>query len=256
MRKRFFRMLFTAAVLLAPVLWPTAIVADPQAQDATLTQLEQALEQAATTYAGMATYTADVILRERHKGKIQGDERIRAALAKSPLRLHFTWKKTGIYGGLQAAYDAKRDGPDHYTGLSTGASGLLGVRRWHVHSKVIKKLYPHHFPMNQYHMGFMLGHMREMFDKARAAGKIQARILAEPPARAAGRNLIFYAIELSADPADGLLYRRALIGAHPKTSLPLFIELYGFDDRLWGNYDFVTLHPNVKIDPSEFTLKD
>jgi len=210
--------------------------------------------------AQIENYEALVILTERHGGRIKGSEYIRCVYNRDPFALYYQWTEPGLYEGLQASHDPVRDGADHFMALETGVRSLIGLRRWHVDSRIIKALYPHHFSLTKYHIGFLLEHVDWIHRNAIAKGKIKVRIdrpegedLSKSPIP--GHRLTFFTIDLSEDPDDGLLYSRCVLGVDEQTSLPLFIETYDFEDRLQLSYKILSLTPNTNLDVSVFTLK-
>lgn len=218
-------------------------------------EISDALKKARKLFAETDTYTSLVLLEERHQGKIKGIEKIQCAFRKNPVKLYFKWLNGGIYEGLQVSYVAERDGENHFMALETGARGMLGVTRWNFDSKIINWLYPHHFRINQYHLGFLFDNIESINNKALAQKKFKVKTDGICDDLIAGRRLKVYHVELSSNPADGLPYKKSVLGIDEQTSLPLYIENYDLNDQLYERYRILSFKRNQSIDDSIFELK-
>jgi len=224
-------------------------------QQTSLSALQQALKQASQSFNGINTYTAKVILEERHGGKIKGKEIVRAACTKKPFRLYFHWLDGGLYAGLQVSHDRRRDGANQLQALESGVRGMVGVTTWSLDSRIIRTFYPHHFKLTQYDLGFLLQHVADVLEKATAKGKIKVADRGIATNIIPGRRVHVFAIELSENPSDGLLYRRSVLGFDTATHLPRLVETYNFNDKLHARYVVEELKINPSIDENIFTLK-
>nr|HPM76472.1 hypothetical protein [bacterium] len=157
----FYRFLMLSLLVVGALVGMSFATAAPSAVD----MVEQELAQAAQTYGGINTYIGEFVAVETHNGKIKGTETITAVFQKNPRKQYFRWLDGGLYAGLQASYVPERDGQNNLQALEAGVAGLAGVQTLDMTSKVIDKLYPHHFRINQYHVGFILQHIRETYKK-------------------------------------------------------------------------------------------
>jgi len=240
-------------IALAFILFSQSADADSSSRNA-LEELTQLYNKANDYFNSLTSYRSITLLEERHGGSIKGTEIVVCIYQKEPFSLYFGWQPGGLYDGLQATYVADRDGPDHFMALETGVRGLIGVKRWHLDSRIICGLYPHHFRMSQYHLGFLLKHVNEIHEKAQALGKIQVTDMGYKNDLIPGKRIKLFEIRLSDDPADGLLYKRSLIGFDETINMPLYIKTYNFDDELQLSYEITEFEPNAKIDPAIFEL--
>jgi hypothetical protein len=117
--------------------------------------VEQELAQAAQTYGGINTYIGEFVAVETHNGKIKGTEQPSAVFRKSAQAI-FPLARRRAVRGAAGVLRARTRRPEHLQALEAGVAGLAGVQTLDMTSKVIDKLYPHHFRINQYHVGFIL----------------------------------------------------------------------------------------------------
>lgn len=220
-----------------------------------LPQLNQAIAKAEQTFASVHNYTGVVHLRERHGGKIKGTEKAWGAYQKKPFKLYYRWLADGIYDGLQISHVLARDDSGHFMAVETGMRGLIGVRRWSFDSTFVKVLYPHHFKISNYHLGFLISHVKEVIQLAIKKNKIHVQIDGSSTTIIPGQRLTIYRIDFSADPADGILYRRCVLGFSETSSLPFSVETYNFEDQLHASYRIMEFVPNTQIDEGIFVLK-
>lgn len=223
--------------------------ADPQA----MSVYERELAQAVQTYAGVNTYIGEFVARETHGGNIKGTETISAVFQKSPRKIYFHWNEGGLYAGLQASYVPERDGGRNLQALESGVKGLAGVQMLDLTSKIIDTLYPHHFRINQYHVGHILQHARDIYAKSKAAGKVTVQADGTDGGKIPGCTLRMYTLTFSA--GAGVPYGWCLLGFDAANHLPRYMELYDRQNRQYAIYILRTLRLNAVIDPNVFTLK-
>jgi hypothetical protein len=250
------QIVMAVAVLVAagvPLVMAVSPAATQNPADATVA-LTRAMDRADQAYRAVSAYTADVLAQERLGGKLK-TEKIRSVVSKNPFRAYFQWVEGGLHVGMKASYVAERDGPRHLLARGSGAAGLAGVQKLAFDSVVIKKVYPHHFDINQYHLGFMLEEMRRIAQRAAAKQRLAVTDGGISTTAVPGKRLRLYRAELSADPADGFRYRLCLYGFDEATALPLLIENYGFQNEAYSIYRILGLQLNPPIDPSVFDLK-
>jgi len=217
-------------------------------------EFKGALANGQSCFAELDTYVAVISFEERHGKRIRGTETVRCIYRKRPFGLYFRWFDGGLYDGLQASYMPRRDGPDHFTALESGIRGIIGTRRWSVNNRFINGLYPHHFKLNRYYAGFLLGHIQSAFEEARAKRTLNVAVEGFSDDLIPGQKVNVYRLEFSDDPADGLPYRRMVIGIDNETSLPFYMATYDFDGRLHARYRITSFEPNARIDDSIFDL--
>jgi len=247
-RSYFFRILS----LLIPVLYVSLFyVGHSEGAQETL---DDALAKGKSAYLSVNTYTFVAFLTERHKGELK-EEKVFSTFVKNPRKIFFKWLRGGLYTGLRASHVLSRDGAVHFLGRESGAAGIVGTVKFHVKSKIIAKARPHQLPLTCYNIGFLMSHMEEIYTKGLAKNKADVTydgIKINPRWK---NEMKYFTVKLSDDPADGLIYKKAIIGFDLKTSLPLSITLYDFKDRLHAAYEIGEFNANVQVDDSIFKLK-
>jgi hypothetical protein len=234
------------------------VVASPSSADDDadgVEMLKQMLAKAAKAYAGINSYDSEVWLQERVGGKLLAEERVREAFVKSPLKIYLRWLPGGAYTGLQASHTAERDGPNNFRALATGVKSWAGVQKLALDSALVKKLYPHKFLLNQYHMGFMISHIERVVQQALSRGKLKALSDKPLPNAIPGRQLRAIEVELGENAADGISFRRAVVGFDQATMLPLLIQTFNADGGIHSSYRFIKFSPNVALDDGTFDIK-
>ncbi len=238
-----------STLIVVAVVGASLTIADPSAVDV----YEQELAQAVKTYAGLNTYIGEFVAVETHNGKIKGTETITAVFQKNPRKQYFRWLDGGLYAGLQASYVPARDGQNNLQALEAGVAGLAGVQTLDMTSKVIDKLYPHHFRINQYHVGFILQHIRETYEKGKAAGKVSVQQGQVDKTKIPGSALTMYTAVFAE--GAGVPYGWCLLGFDVANHLPRYVEIYDRQNRRYAVYILRKLQINAAIDPNMFTLK-
>ncbi len=232
----------------------TSFAEEEMKNDESIRELGKRMDTAKKAFAKLSSYRALVILKERH-GKKTNLEKVHCTYSSNPQRLLFDWRDSKLYKGLRASYDEKRDGPDHFMALETGMKGLVGAKRWAFDSKIVKTMYPHQLKINQYSLGFLIDHTMGINKNAVKKKKVAVHPKGLRKNDGSGRRLLIYEVDLSDNPADGLLYGRCLIGFDEKTKLPLFVETYDFKGSFYASYDFIEIKVNVPVDEGVFELK-
>lgn len=256
MKSRMFLICLIAAIL---VMGRVALADEDKAaveiQVKPLGALVSWLEKAQRTHDALDTYSAEVDVWELNGSAKKGEERVVCSIRTKSFSQYCRWQEGSIYQDLQASYVVKRDGVDYFKALETGLRGIIGVKRWHLDSKIIKALYPHHMRLNQYNLGYLIDHLDTVVKRAIAINKIEAAEQGLTHNEQVGGELTGFAVELSADPADELLYRRMELGFDTKTSLPLVIRLFGFDDKQYACYYVSKVKLNPQLADDIFILK-
>lgn len=215
--------------------------------------LDGALAKAKSAFSSINTYTFMAFLSERHKGCIK-EEKVFSTFVENPRKIYFKWQEGGLYTGLQASHVLMRDGAEYFLGKESGVAGIVGAVKFHVKSKVIAKARPHQLPLTSYNIGFLMSHMEEIYNNALSKNKAKVTFDGVKVNPKWNNKMKYFTLELSDNPADGLMYRKAVIGFDEKTSLPLSITLYDFKNRLHARYEIGEFSPNVPVDDSIFDL--
>lgn len=241
-----------AAVIIPLVLITALPVAFGQQSD--LDRFQSALAQAKSAYSKIGSYTFHAHLKELNKGKPKELEIVHSEFIKNPRRIYFRWEAGSLFEGLQASHVLDRDGADKFQGLETGVRGLPGVITWKLDSPIIAKLYPHQFLLSQYHMGFIISHIENVTGKAQKDGALSVVFDGTKSLDKSGRVLDMYKLELSKGAGSGK-YKKGTVGFDQKTKLPLYLEIFDHQGRLFARYDIKKFAPNAKVDTAVFTLK-
>jgi hypothetical protein len=246
-----------AAIALAALL---LVVAPGRAQNAPnpATALGDAIAKAANAYAAVAAYDAEVWTQERVGGKLRAEEHVHTVFVKSPMKIYCRWLPGGAYEGLQTSYVAARDGANSYMALESGAAGLIGARTYPNGSKILHRLYPHQYPLKQYHMGFLFSRLQTRQRRAAELNMVAVSVQEPIDTLIPGRRIRLFTCDFAAnfpaDPVDGVVYRRMIIGFDEKISLPLFIETSIADNKLYARYKYVKFTANPSVPDSLFQL--
>jgi hypothetical protein len=217
--------------------------------------MQKALAKAAKAYAGIDTYDSEVWMQERVGGKLRPEERVRKAFVKSPLKIYVRWLPGGANAGLQLSHNAERDGAKHFRVLAAGLKSLAGVRTFALENAVVRKLYPHRFLLNEYHLGFLLAYVDRVIAQAASRRKLTTVSDKKVNDGLPGRSLRVIEIDLADGAADGADFRRVRLGFDEATQLPLLIQTFTADGGLDLSYRFVKFTPNAALDDSTFELK-
>jgi hypothetical protein len=242
-----------AALLAVATAVAAAETVAPSAEAAA--ELDRCLARATQAYDKLHAYAAVVTLQERVRGKLLPAEKIRSLYVKSPTKLYCRWLPGGAYAGLQTSYVPDRDGAKNLSALPTGFAGLAGVERLALDATIIDKLYPHQHRINDYHLGFTLSQIQTAVAKGKASGKMQVAAAGVDSTSLAGRRLRIFQVGYSDNKADGLPYRRSVLGFDEETGLPLWIESFDFEDRLYASYKLGSFAVDPAWSDDDFTLK-
>ena len=247
-----FRTPFVLTILLVAISLSAGQASDSHQA---LYEFKGALKRASDAFSGISRYTATVQLQERHNGQLRDIENVMTYYVKAPLKVCFYWNEGGLFAGMKASYVQDRDGPEHFMARAPGVKGLVGVQRYHLDSKVIQKLYPHHLRTNLYHIGFLLDLMMDLHKKAleNNSGKIEVQHGYRDPVT--GKSLTLFKMFLAEKPGNGMPYRRTAVGFDEKTGLPMRIMAYNFSDQLHQSYVFTSMDVKSSIDPAVFEIQ-
>ena len=259
-RTRFRRSALIAGVtltLLAALL--LSQIGRAQNQGGPIPAKSETIEKSIKAYSGINVYDAEVWIQERIQGKLHNEERVHSVFVKSPLKMYFHWLPGGAFEGLQVSYVAERDGPNKYYALETGFRGLIGLQKYSFDNLLIKQLYPHFYPLKQYHLGFLINRLEANYRRAAELGKISITAEGLKETLIPGRRLRVFKCtfppDFPLDSMDGFRVGQSIVGYDEETSLPLFIENYNSEGQLHSRFKYMKFSPNPAIDASMFELK-
>lgn len=211
---------------------------------ATLAEAKKVVEESLRAYRDIHDYTATCFKEERlDGGSLRPKETIFVKFRK-PNQIYMKWVKEPNKD-MELIYPVKENK------MVVEPGGLIDILTPRLYLNPTDKLamVGNRHPVTEAHLGFLI--QRFAGDFNRAAAKNEVEIHFENPAQILGRSSHRIEAVLPADPSAGYYCYRSVIYFDPETKLPLEVEFYDWENKLFERYAFT----DVKINPG-LTDKD
>lgn len=223
------------------------VLAQPAAARQELEKAKKVVEECVAAYQKMEGYSAVILKKDRLQGQgeeLREEETIFVKFRK-PNQIYMKWVKEPNKG-RELIYPVKGD----KMVVQPGGWIDLITPRLYLHPTDKLAMLEHRHPVTESNMGFLI--RRYAADFGRALAKNEAQIHFENPGKFGEKPAHRLELILPDSPLAGYYCYRSVFYFDPETKLPLEVEFYDWENKLFERYTITQLQINPGLTDKDF----
>jgi outer membrane lipoprotein-sorting protein len=199
-------------------------------------------------YAKVDNYTATFLIQERLDGELGPKQRIELKF-KKPLKVYMRWL-TGKYEGRQALYPAGADGNELWVRLPI----LMGAITISLDPQSPRARKGSRHPITDVGIGRLLDFITE----SASQGLQRDELSVDDGGQLVtfGRPTQRFSLHFPTDPGKGYYCMTAIIDVDRERHLPIYAEIFDWQDQLVERYGYIDLRLNPGLGDQEFDAQN
>jgi outer membrane lipoprotein-sorting protein len=216
--------------------------------EAGATDFLQVLEEMQRAYARVDGYTANLLVQERLNGELRPEHRIELKFRK-PFQVYMRWVE-GPNEGRQAIYPAGPDGNELWVRVPVLVGGM--TVSLDPHSPRARKGSRH--PITDTGIGRVLDFLVDNVQRGTREGAVTIDDVG--PRTTLERPTHRYVLHLPSDQSRGYYCKTAVVDVDRDRRLPIYVEIFDWDDQLVERYGYSDLRLNPGLGAGDFDPKN